>query len=73
VLREVPGPPKKNTTAGWNELLNEKHYNLYYSPNNIMVIKSGRMSWSEIATHRGCEKINNILMEKLIANINWQM
>jgi hypothetical protein len=73
VLREVLGPPNEKTTAGWYELLAGELYNLYYSPNDITVIRSGRMSWSGVVTHRGGEKINNILMEKLIANINWEM
>jgi hypothetical protein len=39
VLRKIFGPKRDEVTGEWRELHNEKLYALYFSPNNIWVIK----------------------------------
>jgi hypothetical protein len=45
VLRRIFEPKKEEGAGGWRGLHNKEIYNLYASPNIIMVIKS-RMRWT---------------------------
>jgi hypothetical protein len=40
VLRQVFGPMRDEATGEWKRLQSEEVYDLYFSPNNIGVIKS---------------------------------
>jgi hypothetical protein len=53
VLRTIFGPTREEVAGGWRRLLSEELHSLYTSPNNIRVIKSRRMRWSEGVTHIG--------------------
>ena len=46
VLRRIFGPKRHEVTVEWRKLHNEELNHLYYSPNLIWVIKSGRMGWA---------------------------
>ena len=37
----------------WRRLHNEEIYDLYCSPNTILVIKSGRIRWADVCTYGG--------------------
>jgi hypothetical protein len=44
--------PKRDEVMGsWRKQHSEEMHNLYSSPNNIMMIKSRRMSWAGYLTH----------------------
>jgi hypothetical protein len=44
MLRRIFGP-KREEDGSWRKLHNDEFRNLYYSPNNVRVIKSRRMRW----------------------------
>jgi hypothetical protein len=52
VPRRILGPKREDVAGGWKRLHNEELYNIYASP-NIMVIKSRRMMWARHATRMG--------------------
>jgi len=45
VLRGIFGPKRDEVTREWRKLHNEELYDLYYTPNMVRVIKSGRIRW----------------------------
>jgi hypothetical protein len=45
VLRRIFGPKRDGVTGEWRRLHNEEHYDVYSSPNIVLVIKSRRMRW----------------------------
>jgi hypothetical protein len=51
MLRRIFGPKRDEVTGEWKRLHNEELYDLYSSPNIILVIKSRRMRW---AGHVAC-------------------
>jgi hypothetical protein len=50
VLRKIFGP-KTEEDGSWRKLHNDELYNLYSSPNIVMVIKSRRMRWAGHVAH----------------------
>jgi hypothetical protein len=46
VLRKIFGPKRDEVTGEWRTLHNEELCDLYFSPNIIRMIKSGRMRWA---------------------------
>jgi hypothetical protein len=46
VLRRIFGPKRDEVMGEWRKLHNEKHHNLYSSPNIIKQIKSRQMRWA---------------------------
>jgi hypothetical protein len=44
-VSRIFAPKRDEVTGGWRKLHNEELQNLYYSPNVISIIKSGRMRW----------------------------
>jgi hypothetical protein len=51
VLRRIIAPKTEEGAVGWRRLHNEDLYNVFASPNIILVIKSRRMKWKEHVTH----------------------
>jgi hypothetical protein len=45
VLRKIFGRRREEVTVDWRKLHEEELHDLYFSPNIIRVIKSGRMRW----------------------------
>ena len=45
VLRRIFGPRRDKVTGEWRKLHNAELNDLYFSPNNVRVIKSRRMRW----------------------------
>jgi hypothetical protein len=43
VLREISGTDRKEMTGVWRRLYNEKHHDMYLSPDIIWMMKSRRM------------------------------
>jgi hypothetical protein len=46
VLRRIFRPKRDEEKRGWRKLHNEKHHNVYSSPNIIRMIKSRRIRWA---------------------------
>jgi hypothetical protein len=46
MLVRIFRPKREEVTGRWRKLYNQKLHNLYFSPNNIGVIKSKRMGWA---------------------------
>ena len=46
VLRRIFGPTRNEVTGEWRKLHNEDLNDLYFSPNIVRVIKSGRLRWA---------------------------
>ena len=53
VLSKIHETKTEEVTGEWRKLHNEKHYDLYSSPNVILLIKSGIMRWVEHVTRVG--------------------
>ena len=45
MLRGIFGPKRDEVTGEWRKLHNEELNDLYFSPNNVQVIKLRRMRW----------------------------
>ena len=56
VLRRIFGPKRDEVTREWRKLHNEEPEDLYYSPNIILLIKLGRMSWVGCIASMGGEE-----------------
>ena len=56
VLRRTFGPRRDEVTGEWRRLHNEELSDLYFSPNIVRVIKSGRMRWAGHVAHMGEER-----------------
>jgi hypothetical protein len=52
VLR-ILGPKRDEVTGDWRKLHNEELRNLYFSPDIIRTIKSGKMRWAEHVARMG--------------------
>jgi hypothetical protein len=46
VLKKILEPKKDEVRGDWRKLHKEELYDLYSSPNTILMIKSRRMSWT---------------------------
>ena len=46
VLRKIFGPKRDEITMEWSRLRDEELNDLYFSPNIMRMIKSGRMGWN---------------------------
>jgi hypothetical protein len=53
VLRRIFGPKRDEVTGEWRRLHNEELYDLYSSPNIILVIKSRSTRWAGHMAHMG--------------------
>jgi hypothetical protein len=53
VLRRIFGPKRNEVTDNWRRLHKEELHALYFSPNVIRVIKSGRLRWAGHVAHVG--------------------
>jgi hypothetical protein len=51
VLRRIFGCRRKEITAGWRKLHNEKLYDMYCSPDVTSMIKSRKMRWARHVAH----------------------
>jgi hypothetical protein len=51
-LRKIFGPMRYKVTGKWRKLHNEKLYDLYSSPNIILVIRSRGMRWARHVARR---------------------
>jgi hypothetical protein len=56
VLRRIFGPRRDEVTGYWGKLHNEELNDLYFSPNNVRVIKTRRMGWAGHVAHMGEER-----------------
>jgi hypothetical protein len=56
VLWGIFGPKRGKITGEWRKLHNEEPEDLYYSPNIILLIKLGRMSWVGCIASMGGEE-----------------
>jgi len=56
VLRRIIGPRRDEVTGKWRRLHNEELNDLYFSPNNVRVIKSRRMRWAGHVARMGKER-----------------
>ena len=45
-LKKIFGPKRDEVTGEWRILHDDEIHDLYSSPNNIRMIKSGRMRWA---------------------------
>jgi len=46
LLRKIFGPKREEVIGEWRRLHDDELHDLYSSPNNIRMIKSGRMRWA---------------------------
>jgi hypothetical protein len=53
VLRRIFGPKRDEVTGDWRRLHNEERYAVFSSRDNIRVIKSRRMRWTEHVARMG--------------------
>jgi hypothetical protein len=53
VLRRIFRPKRDEVTREWRKLHNDKHTDLYCSPNNFGVIKQRRVRWKKYLTRMG--------------------
>jgi hypothetical protein len=56
VLRRIFGRKKDEVTGEWRKLQNEELNDLYFSPNIVRVIKSGRIGWAGHVACMGLEE-----------------
>jgi hypothetical protein len=56
VLRRIFGTKRDEETEDWRKLLNEELHILYFSPNIIRMIKSGRMRWAGHVARMGVSR-----------------
>jgi hypothetical protein len=56
VLRRIFGPKRDEVTGEWRKLHNEELHILYFFPNIIIQIKSGRIRWVEHVAYVGEER-----------------
>ena len=54
VLRRIFVPRRDEVTGEWRRLHNEELNDLYSSPNTVLVIKSKRMRWGQVADACEC-------------------
>jgi len=65
VLMSVFGPKRVEVTGEWRKLHNEELSDLYPLPNNVRVVKSRRMRWSEHVVRMGEGRgVHRVLVEK---------
>jgi len=65
VLWRIFGPRRDEVTGEWSRLHNEELNDLYFSPNIVRVIKSGRMRWAGHVARMGVERgVYRVLVEK---------
>jgi len=53
VLRRIFGLKRDEVLVEWKRLHNEEIYDLYFAPNTILVIKSGRIRWAGVYKWEG--------------------
>jgi hypothetical protein len=56
MLRRIFGRKGDEVTGDWRKLHTEELHNLYTSPNNIRLIKSRRMRWTEHEARMGAKR-----------------
>ena len=66
VLRKILGPKMDEVTREWRNLHNEELYNLYFSSNFSLVIRSRRMRW---AGHVACMRERRGAHRALVGNL----
>jgi len=58
VLSRIFGFKRDEVLVQCRKLHNEEIYDLYCSPNTILVIKSGRIRWADVCTYGGGGDVN---------------
>jgi hypothetical protein len=53
MLRRIFGPKKNEVIWEWRKLHYERLNDLYSSPNNVCMIKSRKMRWTDHVIHMG--------------------
>jgi hypothetical protein len=53
VLRRILGPKRNEVTGDWRRLHNEELYELYSSPDIILLSKSRRLKWTGFVARMG--------------------
>jgi hypothetical protein len=65
LLNRIFGPKRDKLTWEWRKLHHEELNELYFSPNIVRVIKSGRMRWKGHVTRMGERRgVYGFLVEK---------